>query len=340
MILREIIMSIENLPTKKEFQELADKIKQEDNITRCQANEKLAKSYGFKDYGSIKDLLDNKPVAPVSTFQTVSFDEFKEMEKQNVFSSASTENLYFRKYNTFAMQLHIIDGIAYNPKLSIHFYDLPNEHRDLEELQNWWDVAYIVSNVYNKKVSYIIYSLDGGAWDRPTRKGDFDKFEDALNTAQSLNNLELKGLNRYQTLKNGSVVNTSGLFISGTGERTSAIITENSLKLKNIEKAKYFIESIMEKRQTINRAKGSTYTLKHRVEEFIYHYFQNKDAYLTNGEFIIALDQLDYELKEINDGYMGKSANMYTNYKTLSNFSQRLENDEFKIYCNGFSDLL
>ena len=333
-------MSTQNLPTKKEFQELADKLKKEDSITRCQANEKLAKDYGFKNYGAIKDLLDNKPVTPVSTFQTISMEEFKEMEKQNVFSNASLHSKYFKKYNTFENQQHIIDGIAYNPKLSNDFYCIPNQDRDVEELNNWWDVSYIVSHTYNNQVSYILYCLDGGAWDRPTRKGDYNDFQDALNNAQALNNIESKELNRYRTLKNGSVVNPSGLFISITGERTTAPISKNSLKLNNIEKAKYFIESIMEKRKTINKTKGTTYTLKHRVEEFIYHYFENKDAYLTNGEFIIALDQLDYELKEINDDYTGKSINMYTNYKTLSNFSQRLENDEFRIYCDGFLDIL
>ena len=36
------------LPTKKEFQTIANDIKIESNITRCQAYEKLARKYGYK----------------------------------------------------------------------------------------------------------------------------------------------------------------------------------------------------------------------------------------------------------------------------------------------------
>ena len=36
------------LPTKKEFQTISNDIKNELNITRCQAYEKLAKQYGYK----------------------------------------------------------------------------------------------------------------------------------------------------------------------------------------------------------------------------------------------------------------------------------------------------
>lgn len=267
-------------------------------------------------------------------------DQFKQIEKDNVFSNASTDNQYFKKYNQFNNQKNIIDGITYNPKLPTNFYDNPNQDRDLEELENWWDIAYIISNKNEKGLFYIVYCLDGGAWDRPTRIGTYNDFNEALEFAQERNNVNKIGINRYYSCKNGSVINNSGLFIASTGERTTAEISVNSFKRKNIEKAKYFVSSIMEKRTTINKSKGSSYTLKHRVEEFIYYYFKAADAYLTNGEFIIALYELDYEIKEFKDEYLGISSDIYTNYKTLKDFTKKLENDEYKMYCKEFLEIL
>lgn len=80
-------------------------------------------------------------------------------------------------------------------------------------------------------------------------------------------------------------------------------------------KAKCFINNVLEKRATINNLKGTSYTLKHRVEELLYHYFKGEYNYISNGTFIAALDSCDFKIKERK--YLNKkSLNVYTNYKT------------------------
>lgn len=312
------------LPTKKEFQSLANDIKINSNISRCQAYEKLAKEYGYKTYHDIKPLLNDSKQLPDLTslpgVEIITHDEFYKMQKEQMFNEASKVNTYFQPYHQFKAQM-LIEGIAYEPKLPNNFWNTPNEDRDLEELENWWDVAFIVNNGNGY---FIVYMLDGGAWDRPTRKGTFDKFEAALELAQSLNNIEITDKNKYITLSTGAVVNKSGLFINSKGIRTVAEISINSLNVKQINKAKTFIENIMEQRETINKTNGTSYSLKHRVEEFLYHYFKGKDNYISNGEMIAAIDRSGYLIKEIKN-----SQNIYTNYKSLKDYKLRLEKDEF-----------
>lgn len=314
------------LPTKKEFQSIANDYKSKHKITRCQAYEKLAKEYGYKTYHDIKPLLKENIEIPGGI--VLSFDEFREIEKERIFSQASIANTYFKPYHHFKAQM-LIEGIAYEPKLPNNFWNTPNEDRDYEELENWWDVAFIVNNGNGY---FIVYRLDGGAWDRPTRKGTFNKFEDALELAQSLNNIEITDKNKYITLSTGAVVNFNGLFINAKGIRTVAEISSKSLDLNQINKAKTFIENIMEQRETINKTDGTSYSLKHRVEEFLYFYFKGKDNYISNGEMIAAIDSSEYKIKEVKN-----SQNIYTNQKSLKDFKIRLEKDEFIDYKEKFN---
>lgn len=311
------------LPTKKEFQSIANDYKIKHKITRCQAYEKLAKEYGYKTYHDIKPLLKENIEIPGAV--VVSFDEFKQIEKERIFSQTSIANTYFKPYHQFKAQM-LIEGIAYEPKLPNNFWNTPNDDRDYEELENWWDVAFIVNNGNGY---FIVYRLDGGAWDRPTRKGTFNKFEDALELAQSLNNIEITDKNKYITLSTGAVVNFNGLFINAKGIRTVAEISSKSLDHNQINKAKTFIENIMEQRETINKTNGTSYSLKHRVEDFLYFYFKGENNYISNGEMIAAINSSGYMIKEIKN-----SQNIYTNYKSLKDFKIRLEKDEF-IDCKG-----
>lgn len=306
------------LPTKKEFQSIANDYKIKHKITRCQAYEKLAKEYGYKTYHDIKPLLKENIEIPGAV--VVSFDEFKQIEKERIFSQASIANTYFKPCHQFKAQM-LIESIAYEPKLPNNFWNTPNDDRDYEELENWWDVAFIVNNGNGY---FIVYRLDGGAWDRPTRKGTFNKFEDALELAQSLNNIEITDKNKYITLSTGAVVNFNGLFINAKGIRTVAEISSKSLDHNQINKAKTFIENIMEQRETINKTNGTSYSLKHRVEDFLYFYFKGENNYISNGEMIAAINSSGYMIKEIKN-----SQNIYTNYKSLKDFKIRLEKDEF-----------
>lgn len=308
------------LPTKKEFQTIANNIKIESNITRCQAYEKLARKYGYKTYHDIKPLLKENTEIPGVT--VVSFEDFSQMEKERIFSEASKANTYYKQSNKFTNQAFIED-IAFNPKLPNNFWSNPNKDRDLEELQDWWDKAFIVSN----SGTFIVNRLDGGAWDRPTTQGTFNKFEDALELAQSLNNIELTYKNKYITLSTGAVVHVSGLFIDSKGNKICEDSDSNKFNMQQIEKAKHFIECIMEKRETINKSEGTSYSLKHRVEEFLYFYFKSENNYISNGEMIVALDSCGYKIKETPN-----SPNIYANYKTLKDFTIRLKKNEF-INC-------
>lgn len=316
------------LPTKKEFQTIANDIKIESNITRCQAYEKLARKYGYKTYHDIKPLLKENTEEQHGV-TVVSFEEFTQMEKERIFSQASKVNTYFKPYHKFSNQV-LIEDIAYNPKLPNNFWSNPNEDRDYEELQDWWDKAFIVSN----SGTFIVYRLDGGAWDRPTRQGTVDKFEDALELAQSLNNIEITDKNKYITLSTGAVVNVSGLYINSKGYKISADSNSSEFNMQQIEKAKLFIECIMEKRETINKSNGSSYSLKHRIEEFLYFYFKGENNYISNGEMIVALDSCGYKIKEIPN-----SPNIYVNYKTLKDFKSNLNKDEYYVYIDKFKDL-
>ena len=312
------------LPTKKEFQTIANDIKIESNITRCQAYEKLARKYGYKTYHDIKPLLKENTEIPDVT--VVSFEEFRQIEKDRIFSQASKANTYFKPYHKFTNQVFIED-IAYNPKLPRNFWSNPNEDRDYEELQDWWDKAFIISN----NGAFIVYRLDGGAWDRPTGKGTFDKFEDALELAQSLNNIDITYKNKYITLSTGAVVHVSGLFINKRGNKILDESDTNKFNMQQIEKAKIFIKSIMEKRENINRMNGTSYSLKHRVEEFLYFYFKGENNYISNGEMIVALDSCGYKIEEIPN-----SLNIYTNNKTLKDFTLKLTKNEFLTQSKKF----
>jgi hypothetical protein len=310
-------MSTKNLPTKKQFQTEADKLKTAHNISRCQAYEKLAKQYGYKTYAAIKDKLIEKQSSAV---QIVSIEDFKKMEEQRIFSSASKANTYFKDRFSFNRQ-RLIDGIAYNPLLPDNFWNNPNEDRDLEELNNWWNVAFIMPNKKDTKVTYTVHRFDGGAWDRPTWKGQFDDFETALNKAQELNNLPSSPSNKFITLKNGAVINTIGLLINSSGIITyHNDATSSFFKYDELVLFQFHIKNIIEKRKNINYKIGSSYTLKSKIEDhFKTTKSPAKDLYLSNGALIVILDRLGFKIKEDrNSNYINDfSINIHTNCKLL-----------------------
>lgn len=174
-------MSTENLLTKKEFQDQTDLVKKEQNISRCQAYEVVAKRYGHS-YGSIKNKLVDKNED--NQVQTISHEDFFKMQEAQYFANAHP-TVEFKPRHRFDNQ-ELIDGIAYNPNLPKGFWTTDNNDRELEELENWWNVAFIVSN---ENGYFTVYRLDGGAWDRPTRKGTYKNFTEALTKAQELNNI-------------------------------------------------------------------------------------------------------------------------------------------------------
>lgn len=328
-------MSTENLPTKKEFQDQTDLVKKEQNISRCQAYEVVAKRYGHS-YGSIKNKLVETKL-PKHLMQEVTWEEIYKEKERRYFANAHP-TVEFKPRHRFDNQ-ELIDGIAYNPNLPKGFWTTDNNDRELEELENWWNVAFIVSN---ENGYFTVYRLDGGAWDRPTRKGTYKNFTEALTKAQELNNIHFFKDNRYKTLSNGAVVNYSGLFISSNGKRTAAPTSKSSFDEEQIKKAQCFVEVMLEKQKTINKRQGTSYTLKHRCEDFIRFYFPRTEAYISNGTFIYALDSLGFEIKEKRDSSSrhGIGQNINTNYKTLKRFNENLELHMFDTKRDLYLNLL
>lgn len=321
----------EILPTKNTFKQLADTLKKEKNLSRCQAYEELAREYGYKSYGAIKDKLQD--VASHNQGIVMTLEDFEEMKKDELFRLASKVSTYFKNYHKFENQ-KLIDGVAYEPHLPLNFYNNPNEDREYEELESWWDKAYIVNN---KQGYFIVYCLNGGAWDRPTRKGTFDKFEDALELAQNLNKIESNKKNRYRTLNTGAVINYSGIVIKSNGKMLDTPLNESEFDLTQIKRVKAFIEIFLKKRKTINRRNGSSYSLKHKIEKFLYHYYPKEYNYISNGTMIAALDEFGFKIQEQKDG-----PNIYINHETLKDFDNKLQNDGFddkKIEFDKLIDL-
>jgi len=132
-------------------------------------------------------------------------------------------------------------------------------------------------------------------------------------------NLLPNKINQYK-LSHGGIVTNSGLWKSKDGYNTDGYHSTNSFINKiEIKKALFFIDSILEKRKTINHKDGSSYSLKHYAEKYIKHYnLFNGDYYISNGAFIVALDIREYSIKESTDSYyQTTSLNILTNYKKI-----------------------
>jgi hypothetical protein len=131
-------------------------------------------------------------------------------------------------------------------------------------------------------------------------------------------------------ISTGAIVNSQGLYKTKDGYVTYATVSKNYIHKFEIEKALYFIDNILEQRKTINY-NSSSYGLKHYAEDFINHYkLFNRDSYISNGAFIIALDIRGYTIKESNQKGWNYSQNIYTNFKSFKGvFDQKLNNGDF-----------
>ncbi len=72
------------------------------------------------------------------------------------------------------------NAIPIDPVLPKNFDVTPNEKRSKAQLDAWWDHPYCVT--HNGK--FIVYCLNGGAWDRPTMLGQADTYEEACQVAE------------------------------------------------------------------------------------------------------------------------------------------------------------
>lgn len=131
-------------------------------------------------------------------------------------------------------------------------------------------------------------------------------------------------------LSTGAIVNSQGLYKTKYGFTTNATISKSYIFKEEVEKALYFIDSVLEKRKSVNIQGLSSYGLKEYAENYIKHYrLFDRDYYISNGAFIVALDIRGYSIKESDGGeYFNK--NIKTNYKNFKyNFNTMLSKGEF-----------
>lgn len=115
-------------------------------------------------------------------------------------------------------QEQVGQGYPLNPMLRDNFFNTPNDHREALEVADWWDLPFIESTTWQDTESdlrraqqarggdlstaeaeaeieahktafhsfnpgvtkYMVRSLDGGSWDRPSMWGTFTLLKDAI----------------------------------------------------------------------------------------------------------------------------------------------------------------
>jgi len=121
---------------------------------------------------------------------------------------------YLKKHR-FQNQKSVIDGIPINPILRDEFDMTDNEERPQDEISDWWDKPYIITEVLDEEnttyeeylgrskeykftpesreewiesfsdgTCYMVRCLDGGVWDRSSNLGSYPTLEEALKKAK------------------------------------------------------------------------------------------------------------------------------------------------------------
>lgn len=131
-------------------------------------------------------------------------------------------DFYLEKHRPERQSL-VGEGYPLNPVLRDNFWNTPNEHRELQERQDWWDLPYIESTSWQESeanlrraqearkdklcpteadaeiesrrasfhafapsgIQYMVHCLDGGAWDRPSMWGSFPTLDDAIDCCET-----------------------------------------------------------------------------------------------------------------------------------------------------------
>lgn len=72
-------------------------------------------------------------------------------------------------------------GFLIDPSLPEAFMNTPNNERPYAHMV-WWGMPYVETN----QGAFSVWCLDGGAWDRPTWRGQADTLADALELAKKV----------------------------------------------------------------------------------------------------------------------------------------------------------
>jgi hypothetical protein len=134
-----------------------------------------------------------------------------------VFDELVEVDFYLEKHRPEHQSL-VGQGYPLNPVLREDFWNTPNDHREWQERQDWWDLPYIESTSWSESetglrraqqarknkpssieadaeieshrasfhafapggTKYTVQCLDGGAWDRPTMWGTFSTLDEAI----------------------------------------------------------------------------------------------------------------------------------------------------------------
>jgi len=219
--------------------------------------------------------------------------------------------------------LNRIEGIIYHPALT-------NNKEDQKELNKCMEV-YIEPNIVDSTITYSICKLDGKEPDKPTFINKYDKFEDALEETQKLNNVKLSGKNKYFTIKNGLVVNSNGVYINEVGNRIPDSDEESiPLEDKIIKMIQCFVNCVLNERNGINNVDGNSSYLKTKVEAFLKKYFPHEYKDITHGAVIVALDREGFNTKYTN----GKYVSLYN--RSLKSYMSDLNKDIYKDAVQKF----
>ncbi|MEG2568523.1 MAG: hypothetical protein RSA84_20185 [Acinetobacter sp.] len=70
--------------------------------------------------------------------------------------------------------------IPLDPKLPANFDITPNDKRSKNQLDTWWDHPYCITH----DGAFLVYCLNGGAWDRPTLFGKANTYDEACELAE------------------------------------------------------------------------------------------------------------------------------------------------------------
>lgn len=74
--------------------------------------------------------------------------------------------------------------IPLDPKLPANFDITPNDKRSKNQLDTWWDHPYCITH----DGAFLVYCLNGGAWDRPTLFGKANTYDEACELAEKKQN--------------------------------------------------------------------------------------------------------------------------------------------------------
>ncbi|NOI32280.1 hypothetical protein [Vibrio coralliilyticus] len=158
-------------------------------------NDALSRALGYKSHSELVSMCNGntppKSSSEVDIYTAIrSRSHLIAQEFVAIFDGLSSEQIYLAITGPAPKQteFEIIDGtpiVQFSPLNS----DVSNEQRESSEIDEWWNVPFIMEHwdvTKGETSSYTVYCLNGGAWDRATAKAYVDTLSNALAAARQL----------------------------------------------------------------------------------------------------------------------------------------------------------